>query len=152
MERVPADSEMIVIGYSEEATVLGGAGWFRRADVSAVASVQSSIQNLVPEGGTNLQNAFKLLMAQAPLPTSVYMVTDGLPTKGGDGAPRCEKHGAVDGRCRERLFQHARRSVGRWQNNVVLLPLEGDWGAGAAYWELARASGGIAISPARSWP
>ncbi len=36
--------------------------------------------------------------------------------------------------------------------NVILLPMEGDPGASAAYWMLAGRIGGTYTSPFRDWP
>jgi hypothetical protein len=36
--------------------------------------------------------------------------------------------------------------------NLILFPMEGDPMASAAYWNLARISGGAFISPSRDWP
>jgi hypothetical protein len=36
--------------------------------------------------------------------------------------------------------------------NVILFPLEGDAMAPAAYWMLAKNSGGAFMSPAKDWP
>ena len=36
--------------------------------------------------------------------------------------------------------------------NVILFPMEGDPLASAAYWNLARTSGGAYMAPSRDWP
>ena len=36
--------------------------------------------------------------------------------------------------------------------NVILLPLEGDPSASAAYWQLAQYTRGSFLSPAKDWP
>ena len=60
----------------------------------------------------------------------------------------------VDGDGRMKLFQKA---IGKLPAgipvNVILLPMEGgDPMAPAAYWTLARRTGGSFLSPARDWP
>jgi len=36
--------------------------------------------------------------------------------------------------------------------NVIMFPMEGDPMAAAAFWNLARTSGGAFLSPSRDWP
>ncbi|HAR31185.1 MAG TPA: hypothetical protein DCR65_06650 [Gammaproteobacteria bacterium] len=84
-----------------------------------------------------------------PPPDNVYLITDALPTQDED-PPR---GATVDGRTRLKLFAEAIREVpAQVPVNVILFPMEGDPMAAAAFWNLARTSGGSFISPSRDWP
>ncbi|MFM8354527.1 MAG: VWA domain-containing protein, partial [Gammaproteobacteria bacterium] len=84
-----------------------------------------------------------------PPPDNFYWILDPLPTQG-DSSPL---GATVDGRTRLELFGDAIREVpAQVPVNVILFPMEGDPMAAAAYWNLARTSGGSFISPSRDWP
>ena len=84
-----------------------------------------------------------------PLPDNVFLITDGLPTQGMKGARRA----VVDERQRQRLFADATALLPpQVRVNVILLPLEGDLLASAAYWVFAAKSGGTYMSPSVDWP
>jgi hypothetical protein len=82
--------------------------------------------------------------------TFLVVVTDGLPTQGAT-PPSLRK--TVDGQARLKLFE---RAIGRLPSgvpiNVILLPMEGDPMAPAAYWTLARRTQGAFLSPSSDWP
>ena len=85
----------------------------------------------------------------APLPDNVFLVTDGLPTRGA----RPPRSPTVTGRQRVRLFTDAVRLLPKGMPvNPILLPLEGDPQASSAYWALAAATGGTYMSPSADWP
>jgi hypothetical protein len=59
----------------------------------------------------------------------------------------------ISGRARLDLFQNAlRRIPAQVPINVIMFPMEGDPMAAAAFWNLARTSGGSYLSPSRDWP
>ena len=102
-----------------------------------------------------------------PLPDTVIIITDGLPTIGEpydglkDSILRGEERnclkisGKISSRCRHVLFQKAKKNYldGRKiKTSTILLPLQGDPNAALDYWNLGQQSGGISISPARDWP
>jgi hypothetical protein len=54
---------------------------------------------------------------------------------------------------RLRLFEDASGALPRGVPvNVILLPLEGDPSAAAAYWVLAQSTKGSFLSPSKDWP
>ena len=162
LNRVPKHSSVNVIGFGEQAKVLSsgvagsGNGWFKLGDRATLVSTLANVDGLVPDGATNLQAAFEALDKLSPAPTNVYVITDGLPTKVTGRERRCARGATISPECRLSLFADMTRSVrsqlSRMQLNVVLLPLEGDWAASNAYWNLAVATGGLMISPPRAWP
>ena len=85
----------------------------------------------------------------SPKPDNILLVTDGLPTQG-RGKPTGTTVSAA-----ERLahFETAVRSLSSGiPVNTILLPMEGDAYAAAAYWKLAIDTRGSFMTPARDWP
>ena len=69
--------------------------------------------------------------------------------KGKDAATRANLAQAL----RLKLFSRAAQKISRnVPLNVILFPMEGDPLASAAFWNLARTSGGSFLSPSRDWP
>ena len=84
-----------------------------------------------------------------PLPDNIFIITDGLPTIGKDSS----KSGNITGAQRYRLFNQAIANLGQSiPVNSMLLPLEGDPYAAAAFWRLAIITKGAFVTPARDWP
>ena len=120
-------------------------------DVAGGANLNRAVEALeekVPSGGTSLQRAFATISELRPPPDNVFLIIDSLPTIG-DKAPR---RGTINGRDRIRLFEQALDEAPDSPINVILFPMEGDPYAAAAYWQLAQATGGAFMSPARDWP
>jgi myosin heavy subunit len=162
LARVPKGSETTVISYNDQATTMGPKKWFDAKNASSLTQVYQAIDKLVPTGPTNLQKGLKVVSQLQP--TSLYVVTDGLPTVGDsryaslNPFASCSsllgKSNTISGECRVKLFQQslkdsAPKSV---KVNVVLLPIEGDPDAANEYWKWTAQSGGLLISPAENWP
>ena len=164
LNRVPSSSSVSVVEFGDQARFLNSVNnspsnngsWFKLEDTLQLSATVSNIDKLVPDGPTNLQGAFEALATLSPAPTHVYVITDGLPTKVTGRPRRCARGDIISPECRLQLFDDmigaARGQLSSIELNVVLLPLEGDWAAANAYWNLAVATGGLMISPPRSWP
>jgi hypothetical protein len=151
--QIPPTSKFQVYAFNTEAAPLvkDSAGkWLDANDPEVMNSALQELRARVPEKGTSLENAFAAMALMSPQPDNVILVTDGLPTQG-VSAPLIRK--TVDGEERLRLFE---RAMGRYPRdiplNVILLPMEGDPSAPAAYWVASRNTGGSFLSPARDWP
>ena len=151
--QIPPKSKFQVIGFNTKAWVLvpSTAGqWIDGSDAKALTEVVANLRRTVPTDGTSLENAFTALNALSPAADNVFIVTDGLPTQGAS-APLVRK--TIDGEGRLRLFE---RALGKYPNrvpaNVILMPMEGDPSAPAAYWTLARRTNGSFLMPAKDWP
>jgi hypothetical protein len=151
--QIPAKSKFQVYGFNTQARPLvpDSAGkWLAADDAAALNDVLRELRKTVPQDGTSLENALAAASALSPRPDNIILVTDGLPTQGAS-APLVKK--TVDGNDRLKLFEKA---LGRLPPgvpvNVILLPMEGDPMAPAAYWTLARRTRGSFLSPARDWP
>jgi hypothetical protein len=150
--QLPLVSQYQVMSFNETvSSVLPGTDdlWLEVADQDELDEVIRQVQNLVPQGGSNLEAAFRAIAAMSPRPDNVYLITDGLPTQGS----RPSGARTVSPRDRLRLFSDALQVMP--QNipvNTILLPMEGDPGAAAAYWQLGLLSGGSFLTPSRDWP
>ena len=118
-------------------------------DKVSVAQAVEGIRKVVPKNGTNLHRVFEIARSMTPLPDNIFIITDGLPTLG-KSSP---KSGSITGAQRYRLFNEAISVLGNSiPVNTMLLPLEGDPYAAAAFWRLAIVSRGAFVTPARDWP
>ena len=88
-------------------------------------------------------------MTQARRAGSILLITDGLPTQGS------KKPGGTTVSADQRLA-HFGKAVASLPAgipvNTILLPMEGDAYAAAAYWKLGVDTGGSFLTPARDWP
>ena len=150
--QLPLDAEFQVLSFAESvSTLTAGASmeWQVMGDGSELNAAVTSLRNVVPGGGTNLESLVLAMRDLRPIPDSVYIITDGLPTRD-QSAPRGP---TVDGSQRLTLFRDAVNRLPRQiPINVILFPMEGDPMAGAAWWQLARATGGAFVSPSWDWP
>ena len=160
MDRVPEDSEYMIIRYNTKADFLPDKQWRSGGDADARSAVTRALEQLYPREATNLHAALDLIKTSGIRPTDIYVITDSLPTKGPlftlGRLKACSLRGqtTVSGQCRLALFYATVKSFS--QNsarvNTVLLPIEGDPDAASAYWLWAAATTGTMISPAPSWP
>ncbi|NNJ93529.1 MAG: VWA domain-containing protein [Halobacteria archaeon] len=132
------------------AAVAGTEGtWLQAASRKQVDSAISGLRQTVPGGGTSLHHALAVAGKLSPRPDNILLVTDGLPTQG-RGKPRGTTVSADE---RLKHFQGAVRTLPSGiPVNTVLLPMEGDAYAAAAYWKLALDTRGSFLTPARDWP
>jgi hypothetical protein len=114
-----------------------------------VNEAADAARKVVPTGGTSLYHALKVVADMNPRPDNVFLVTDGLPTIDRERGLRYR----ISGEERLRIFDKALDALPRdIPVNVILLPIEGDPYASAAYWRLAQVSRGSFLSPAEDWP
>src|SRR5690349_6508838 len=110
--------------------------WLKTNDPNALNEAMEKLRKTVPADGTSIENAFIALNALTPKPDNVIMVTDGLPTQGAS-APLIRK--TIDGDARLKLFERAFAKYPRTVPfNVILMPMEGDPMAPAAFWVASR--------------
>lgn len=127
-----------------------GDEWFSTKDKKAISEVMKRLNEVVPQGGANLERAFTTVRFLPRLPDSIVLLTDGLPTRS-DSLPM---EGDVDETTRIRFFEIATKQLPpRIPVSTILFPfLSGDPGAPGLYWELANATRGALVSPSKSWP
>ena len=123
--------------------------WLEVADRDQLNVAIEGIRDIVPNGGTNLLQVFTEVAGMYPPPDNIFLITDGLPTLNGRNA----NAGLVTPRDRLELFEEAVEVLPEGiPVNIILLPLEGDPSATAAYWQLAQYSQGSFITPSKDWP
>ena len=141
-----------VYGFAESAEpVLAGTRgkWLEAADAEELGRAISALGRIVPEGGTNLEAAFRAISGLRPGPDNVILITDGLPTQGS----RKSNRGTVSGKERLRIFDRAVDALPRSiPLNVVLFHMEGDPMAASVFWKLSLATRGSFLSPSEDWP
>ncbi len=150
--QLPLDADFQVFAFNTETFSLApgdGERWLALGDGRSLADAMDALNALKPAKGTSLSRLTAKLAALNPLPDNVYLVTDSLPTQG-DSAPR---RATISGSARLDLFRDALRKLPpQVPINVILFPMEGDPLASAAFWNLARTSGGAYMAPSRDWP
>ena len=150
--QLPLDAEfqLMTFGEATQTLVPGGSNdWQPMADGTLINAAVESLKQQVPTGGTNLEGVMLAIRELSPIPDNVYFITDGLPTRD-NAEPRSA---TINGNKRLELFRAAAERLPRQiPVNVILFPMEGDPLAGAAWWQLARVSGGAFISPSWDWP
>lgn len=115
-----------------------------------IEAVVDRLREVVPEGGTNLERAFRQIQRFTPKPDNVIVITDGLPTRGDSAALPSDQ---VSGNDRLRAFAMAERAIPSGVPvNVILFYLEGDPEASSSFWDLALRHNGSFFCPAESWP
>jgi hypothetical protein len=152
----PSGSRFQVIGFNESAFPLDGRtsptgpiAWLDASLPEDLARPTIALADVVPEKGTSLRNAFDAIARLDSKPDNIILITDGLPTVD-QRPPRGYK---VSARKRLTLFNRARgRLPSGVPVNVILLPMEGDPMASAAFWRLAIDTRGSFFCPAGDWP
>jgi hypothetical protein len=152
LTQVPPGSDLSVYTFNTRALPLlpDSAGHFvPGGDATQLARMISALQQLVPDGGTSLFNAFAATRTFSPLPDQIVLITDGLPTQG--KTPPKSRY--VDEEARMRLFDESVSQLpAKVEVDCVLLPMQGDNEAPHRFWELARLTDGTFLMPAKDWP
>ena len=158
LANVPASSEFRIFQFSENIKEITS-GW-SKINTSSVVDAQSLIELIDPVGGTNLEDAISTVSKLDP--SSVYVITDGLPTIGkraqkilpSGGCGGLTGRNSVSGECRASLFTDVETLSASYDGtiSVILLPLEGDPAAAPLFTRWTLAHGGTLLSPSKGWP
>ena len=150
--QLPLDANFQILAFNTRTFSLAPDGedrWTPLGDGQALESAITALEALKPGDGSQLSGLIAAINRLNPAPDNIYLITDSLPTQG-DRAPR---RAMISGRDRLDLFSNAIRLLpAEVPVNVILFPMEGDPLASAAYWNLARTSGGAFLAPSRDWP
>lgn len=126
-----------------------GDEWYSTKDKKTIGEIVKAIDKVVPKGGANMEKAFTAVRFLPRLPDSIVLFTDGLPTK----SDALAMDGEVGQEERIRFFKIAVKQLPpRIPVSTILFPMSGDPAGPAMFWELANASRGALVSPAKSWP
>jgi hypothetical protein len=123
--------------------------WLEVGDGKQLNEAIRILRRTVPQNGTNMLDAFKVLQTLNPRPDNVILLVDGLPTKNRKETAR----GFVTGQERLKFHYEAEKELPNGiPVNVLLYPMEGDYNASIAYWLLAYRTGGSFMSISKDWP
>ena len=146
------DTRFQILFFNDEVTpvlVDRGDEWFSTRDKKTINEIVKQLDTVVPKGGANLEKAFTAVRFLPRLPDSIVLFTDGLPTK----SDSFLSEGDVGQDERIRFFKIATKQLPpRIPISTILFPMSGDPAGPALFWELANATRGALISPAKSWP
>ena len=145
-----ADFQLYAFNTVARPALKGSAGkWLQAASRKQVDAVIAALQQVIPADGTSLHQALAVAGKLSPRPDNILLVTDGLPTQG-----RSKPSGTtVSAAERLQYFQAAARTLATGiPVNTILLPMEGDAYAAAAFWKLAIDTQGSFMTPSRDWP
>jgi len=147
---VTSQFQLYVFNTRADAVLAGSEGkWLQASSRADVDAAIAALHRLAPEGGTSLYHAFSAAKSLSPQPDNILLITDGLPTQG-RGKPRST---TVTADQRLDHFDKASSVLGKAiPINTILLPMEGDAWAAAAFWQLAINTRGSFITPSRDWP
>lgn len=149
---LPTSTEFQLYSFNTgaKAALTGSQGsWLNTSKSSDTDGVIQALYQVAPEGGTSLYHAFTAAKELSPPPDNIILVTDGLPTQG-RAKP---KSTTVSADKRLDHFEQAAKVLnGKIPVNTILLPMEGDAWAAAAFWALAINSQGSFMTPSRDWP
>ncbi|SFB99130.1 VWA domain-containing protein [Pseudoalteromonas denitrificans] len=127
--------------------------WLAISDQESLNSSVKNLRKIIPEGGTNLEKAFRSVSFLDPLPDNILLLTDGLPTLGNTSKSVKATANTITGPQREALFEKAVNTLPEGiPVNVLLWPMEGDPMAASAFWQLAQYTSGSFMSPSKDWP
>ena len=123
--------------------------WFDPWDRDTTSSVLSELSEIVPQGEANLERAFFVAGSLDPLPDTIILIIDGLPTS----AVSVPRGSLADTNDRIRMFNAARRQVPSGiPINIIMYPWDQDPPAAALFWILACRTRGSFICPSKDWP
>jgi polyhydroxyalkanoate synthesis regulator phasin len=150
--QLPVTSRYQIMNFNTgyEAVIPGTEGrWLEAADRDQLNEAIESLKRIVPNNGTNMERVFRAVRNMTPRPDNIFLITDGLPTL----AARSSLNGLVTPRERMALYAEAVAELPQGVPiNILLMPLEGDPSASAAFWELAQSSKGSFLTPSSDWP
>ncbi len=150
--QLPLDASFQIYSFNKEVESIvpeSDGSWIELGAGRELDQALKQLNTLIPGKGTSLQNLIEAMNELDPLPDNVYLIIDSLPTQG----TKPPRSATISGRERLNLFRDAvNRMPAQVPDNVIMFPMEGDPMAAAAYWNLARTSGGSFLSPSRDWP
>jgi von Willebrand factor type A domain len=145
-----ASFQLYTFNTAAQAAAPGSGGtWLTAANREQLERAVAGLRQRLPADGTSLYNAFAVAGKLSPKPDNILLITDGLPTQGRD------RPGGTTVTAAERLSLFGKAAdvlPAGIPVNTLLLPMEGDAYAAAAFWRLAVDTGGSFITPARDWP
>ncbi len=126
-----------------------GQEWFDPTDAALTTEVLDAIDDITPEGGANLEKAFRIVNELPIEPDRLVLICDGLPTL----SETYPSAGNVVYDDRVAMLRAAQNALAvKLPVNTILYPLMPDPGSALHFWRLANSTSGSMISPAENWP
>lgn len=160
LARAPQNATVTLYAFSEDVVRLGSADLNNVSSSAALQSMLDDLSKVVPKGGTNLEKGLQAIAGANPNMQDLYVITDGLPTKGTNRSlsnkAKCAsffgRSATISGDCRASLMQSAMQIAPPVRTNIVLLPMEGDPQAPDLFWRWSKSTFGTMIAPEGKWP
>jgi len=150
--RIPTSSKFQIFSFNENTAATyeeNGSQWLDGGNGKHLNSAVKNLFNTAPEKGTNLYKAFESIDKLSPPPDNIYLLTDGLPTKG----VSTNFGNTVSAKQRKKHYRKALEKLpGGVPVNIILFHMEGDPEASSEYWKLAQRTNGAFFSPSKDWP
>jgi hypothetical protein len=150
--RIPSTSQFQIYSFNETTTPTykqNDSQWLDGANGKHLNSAVKNLFSTAPEKGTNLYKAFDSINKLSPQPDNIYLLTDGLPTKG----VSTNFGSTVTAKQRKKHYRKALEKLpGGIPVNVILFHMEGDPEASSEFWKLAQSTNGAFFSPSKDWP
>ena len=148
MAAIPQGTQVAVFHMNESTTALSGSAqnpYINPYDNNQLLTLLERLDALEASGGADLSRGMRTVSSLPQRPTSLLLLTDGLPTAPSRGGTLTESQ-------RVQLFNQAQTAAGRFPINTLLFPFEGDPAAAGLYWQLSTRTGGITLVPDNEWP
>lgn len=148
MAAIPKGTKVAIFQMNESASAISGTGpnpYIDPYDNNQLMTTLERLDALEASGGADLNKGLRTVNGIPQRPTSVLVITDGLPTAPSTG-------GALSESDRVKLFNLALAARVSFPVNTLLLPFEGDPSAAGLYWKLSTRTGGITLVPDKDWP
>ncbi|MEJ2115676.1 MAG: VWA domain-containing protein, partial [Gammaproteobacteria bacterium] len=145
-------SKFQIYSFNENTTPtyhIKGSQWLEGGNAKHLNTAVKNLFNLAPEKGTNLYKAFESITNFTEPPDNIYLLTDGLPTKGASSG----FGNTISATQRKKLYRKAIENLPSGiPINIILFNMEGDPEASSEYWKLAQRTNGAFFSPSNDWP
>lgn len=127
-----------------------GRDWFDPMDNNLTVDVLNAIDDITPEGGANLEKAFRVVNELPIEPDRLVLICDGLPTLADSFTPGGSQVMYDD---RVQMFRVAQNALNlSLPVNTIMYPLMPDPGSAVHFWRLSNATDGSMITPSEGWP
>lgn len=149
--RIPPSSKFQIYSFNETSspTYQSDKTWLDGGNGKHLNTAVKNLFNTAPEKGTNFYKAFESIGKLSPPPDNIYLLTDGLPTKGNSASLGT----TVSAKQRKKLYRKALEKLPSGiPVNIILFNMEGDPEAASEFWKLAQKTHGAFFSPSKDWP
>lgn len=150
--RIPSSSQFQIYTFNETSKPVYSVDESEWLDGDNIDHLNTAVNNfyaVAPENGTSLYHAFKSIDELSPPPDNIYLLTDGLPTRGETKPIRT----TISAKARKSLYRKALKQLPvNIPVNIILFDMEGDPDASSEFWKLAQRTNGSFFSPSNDWP